>query len=203
MSSDKPNPSHDLVHERTLLVQIVHGVHKSLPTKKRSIIQVQSKRNTIACHRIEIEGIVTSAIPLLAALTAIHNAKNEGPNLGGVAFRRLNEYSLTGTLGLHGGAGPFVKVKHDNPEQWQKLIIDEWDEDETEIPETFLRTNDGETPLLHSELGYDRCIQAGYGQTVHHGTKLRLNDCNEDNELQRWNTNNIHGAMKLQGWFRV
>ena len=138
----------------------------------------------------------------LATLVVIaaHGAVKGAAKLRGVvAFRRLeaaNE-TFTGTLGLQGGAGPFAKVKDDNPDRWQQLVVDEMkDYGTSDVPDTFLWTADQEFPLLHSKLDYDMCIQAGYGGTVQHGTKLRLNLCDKDNEFQKWDTY-IHGSMKL------
>ena len=135
---------------------------------------------------------------LLAALVLLGAGK--GAELRGIVLRRLGDedenFSFTGTLGLSGGAGPFVKVQSDNPKRWQKLIIDDIpDYGGDDIPGTYAWTMKGDS-LLHSGLDENMCIQAGYGGTVKHGTKLRLNKCDESNEFQRWNSD-IHGSMKL------
>jgi hypothetical protein len=138
-------------------------------------------------------------ILLVAVALAVHGVNGAESKLRGIVFRRLDgddESSFTGTLGLSGGSGPFVKVKGDNPKRWQKLLVDDIDESSYDIPETFLWTTDGDTPLLHSELDSEMCIQAGYGKSVHHGTKLRLNKCDKDNKFQKWDTY-IHGSMQL------
>ena len=64
------------------------------------------------------------------------------------------------------------------------------------IPPTHSLGDRRQEPLLHTSLDYDMCIQAGYGDKVEHGTKLRLNECDEDNELQRWDVA-LGGPMKL------
>jgi hypothetical protein len=137
----------------------------------------------------------------LAALALVTAGEVNGAKLRGITFRRLDEGgtddSFTGTLGLTGGAGPYVKVKNNNPKKWQKLTIGRWEEGEDpyDTPSTFAWTSrqDG---LLRTTLDDDMCIQAGYGDKVERGTKLRLNNCDEDNEFQRWGVG-LGGPMKL------
>jgi hypothetical protein len=74
-------------------------------------------------------------------------------------------------------------VKNENPRNDQPLILGNCD-----FNHNWRYDSDG---LFHTELDDDKCMQAGRGGTPRRGTKMRLFDCDKNDELQQFDYNQI------------